>query len=183
MEEKNTTIYFVRHAAINLKDGEAVEEDPPLNKKGIRQAQILAEQFKKIDPKIDVIIASSMKRSIETAKVICNELEKNYKIIPEFNEFSRRVFKRNFWEKIFWVHYFKYRGACKKFDKIIQNNKGKKILFVIHGNVIRGLLGYKLGLSLKKINYFSYNNANISRLTFKGKKLNTVSYFNSKVLF
>ena len=83
----------------------------------------------------------------------------------------------------FWVHYLRYKRACKKFDKIIRDNKGKKILFVIHGNVIRGLLGYKLGLSLKQINHFSYNNANVSRLTFKGGKLNTISYFNSKVLF
>ena len=170
MEEKNTIVYFVRHAAINLKEGEAVEEDPSLNKKGIRQAQILAEQFKKIDPKIDVITTSSMKRSIETTKIICKELEKNYKSIPEFNEFSRSIFKGNFWEKKFLVHYFRYKKACKKFDKIIQSNKGKKILFVIHGNVIRGILGYKLGLSLKQINHFSYNNANISRLTFIGKK-------------
>ncbi len=183
MEEKNTIIYFVRHGAIDLKEGEAVEEDPVLNKKGLKQSHELARQFYKSNLEINYIFTSRMKRAIQTAEIIGKSLKKESIIFSEFNEFSRSIFERKFWTQKFWTHYFKYKRSCEKFDEILKKNNGKTMLFVVHGNIIKGLTGYKAGLSFKQIKCFSYNNANISRLTFKGKKLNTISYFNSKVLF
>lgn len=183
MKEEITIVYFVRHAAVDLKAGEAVEENPSLNKKGLKQAHELAKQFHNSDFKTNYIFTSSMKRALETAKIIGNSLKINPLFFSEFNEISRSIFERKFWTNKFWRNYSKYKKACKKFDETIKKNKGKNLIFVIHGNLIRSLMGYKLGLSLNQVKHFSYNNANISRLTFKGKRLNTISYFNSKVLF
>ncbi|MEK6829657.1 MAG: histidine phosphatase family protein [Nanoarchaeota archaeon] len=183
MEEKITTIYLVRHASIELKDGEAVEQNPPLNKKGLKQAYELAKQFQKSNLDINILITSSMKRATETAGIIGKLIRKKPLIFSEFNEFSRSIFERRFWKKKFWINYLRYRRSYKKFDELLKKNMGKTIIFVIHGNVIRGLMGRKLGLSFGQIKHFSYNNAHISRLTFKDKKLNTISYFNSETLF
>ena len=71
MAEKTTVVYFVRHGTIDLKDGEAVEENPPLNKEGTLQAKKLGEQFRSVDPKIDLVVTSSMRRAVQTAKIIC----------------------------------------------------------------------------------------------------------------
>ena len=183
MEKEITIVYFVRHGSINLKEGEAVEQNPSLNEKGLKEAHNLARQFQKLKLEINSILTSNMKRATETAILIGNLIRKKPVPFSDFNEFSRSLFERKFLTKKFWINYFRYRKSCQKFDEILERNKGQTILFVIHGNVIRGLMGHKAGLSFKQTKHFSYNNAHISRLTFHGKKLKTISYFNSKVLF
>ena len=65
-----TTLYLVRHGetvdnANQIMQGQTQGE---LNENGIRQAQELSEVWK--DRPIDVVIASDLKRSIDTARII-----------------------------------------------------------------------------------------------------------------
>ena len=117
MEDKTTTIYLVRHGAIDLKDGEAIEENPPLNKKGIEQAKKLGKQFKEVDPELNKVVTSTMKRSVQTAEIICDYLGLKYSSFPEFNEFSRKVFKKKILTNKFWVSYSKLKKHVKNSRK------------------------------------------------------------------
>ena len=65
-----TTLYLVRHGetvdnANQIMQGQTQGE---LNENGIRQAQEVSEAWK--DRPIDVVIASDLKRSIDTARII-----------------------------------------------------------------------------------------------------------------
>ena len=70
MSRKMTTLYLARHGetvdnARQIMQGQTQGE---LNENGIRQARELSEAWK--DRHIDVVIASDLKRSIDTARII-----------------------------------------------------------------------------------------------------------------
>jgi broad specificity phosphatase PhoE len=130
---------------------------------------------------VDVFISSSMKRALETAKEIGKTIKKKPKILPELSEFNKILWEGKFYHPKFWKHYFKHKLTLKTFDKILEENKGKVIVIVAHGNVIKGIIGKKLGLSRKNIGLLDMHNCHISLLRFIGKKLDYVPYINSKV--
>ena len=177
-----TIIYFVRHGSVDLKDGEAVEQDPPLNYNGRKQSVFLAKQFYDSNEKIDLILTSNMKRSIQTAEILCKKLAKKSTPFLDFGEFSRKFFNSSIFSFIFIKNFIKYKRALKLFNKLLIENKGKTMLLVIHGNVIRSLVGNKLNIPFKEMGKLGTNNAHITRLTFIGNKLSTLSYVNSKIL-
>lgn len=81
-------IYFVRHGQ---SEANALlvhqPDDVPLSPEGIRQADILAERFSRID--VDVIFSSNLTRARETAEAIAS-LEKKDIIVSElFREHKR----------------------------------------------------------------------------------------------
>ena len=70
LRDNMTTLYLVRHGetvdnANQIMQGQTQGE---LNENGIRQAQEVRETWK--DRQIDVVIASDLKRSIDTARII-----------------------------------------------------------------------------------------------------------------
>ena len=70
LRDNMTTLYLVRHGetvdnANQIMQGQTQGE---LNENGIRQAQEVSEAWK--DRPIDVVIASDLKRSIDTARII-----------------------------------------------------------------------------------------------------------------
>ena len=70
LRDNMTTLYLVRHGetvdnANQIMQGQTQGE---LNENGIRQAQEVSEDWK--DRPIDVVIASDLKRSIDTARII-----------------------------------------------------------------------------------------------------------------
>ncbi len=70
-------IYFIRHgeSEANLKGVFAGQRDNSLlTEKGIEQAQITANLIKNTIPKIDRIISSPLKRTIETTNIIAKEI-------------------------------------------------------------------------------------------------------------
>ena len=70
-------IYLVRHGETDFNKDfiyQGFENDCELNEKGIYQAKVTGNYFKKYRPKIDIIFSSPMKRTINTAEIIGNIL-------------------------------------------------------------------------------------------------------------
>ncbi|MEO8446169.1 MAG: histidine phosphatase family protein [bacterium] len=71
-------LYLVRHAKSSWKESELSDHDRPLNKRGIRDAPLMAKilRKKKITP--DLIMSSTAVRALEFAKIIAEEAD--YKV-------------------------------------------------------------------------------------------------------
>jgi len=182
-EKGKTIVYFVRHGdrlhIPNKKDIGLKYPGPGLSKLGKKQAKNLAKEFLKKKREIDILYCSGMTRAIETAQEIGKIIKKKPKICKELSEFNAILWYGKIYHKKFWKHYKKYIEAKRAFNKILEKNKGKVVVIVAHGNIIRGLFGHKFGLSFKKRGAFDSNNCHISKLRFKGKNLNWIYYLNS----
>jgi len=185
-QEGKTIVYFVRHGdRIHIpgnKDIGLISGGPGLSVLGKRQAKEVAKKFSKIKKEIDKIYSSDMNRAIETAEIIGKQINKNPKIIEGISEFNKIVWDNRIYHYKFWKHYLKHKFSLKVFDKILNENRGKVILIVAHGNIIKGIIGKKLKLTHSQINKFDYHNCHISLVRFKGTKLDYIHYFNSKEL-
>lgn len=181
-EKGKTIIFFVRHGdRINIpKTSES--HDSSLSKKGIKQAKEVADKLKKIKSEIDVLYSSTMKRAVETAEIIGKQIKKKTIQIKELSEFNTILWTNKIYHYKFWKHYVKHMSSINVLNKILKKHKGKVIVIVAHGNIIRGLIGKKLGLSRNQIGKFEYHNCHISKIRFKEKKLEFINYFNSKEL-
>lgn len=182
-EKGKTIVFFVRHGDRIHIPGTPEPHDFSLSKKGIVQARAVSNRLYKIKDEIDKIYCSDMKRAKETAQIIAKKLNKKIKIIPEFrelhNQIERRKLKR-FIDKNYWKEYIKFNKSLKKLDEILEKNKGKVIVIVAHGRIMRSWIFGKLGLSMYKRHAFDYHNCHLSKVRFQGKKLNYVYYFNSR---
>jgi len=79
------TVYFVRHGESEGNAGTVwVDETSQLSEKGKGQAGIVAERFIKLP--VDIVISSSMTRSIETAGIIAGRLNKKVEQSDLFGE-------------------------------------------------------------------------------------------------
>jgi len=184
-QKGRTIVYFIRHGDRKFipgmkKPGDEVP-DSGLSALGKKQAKAVAKEFAGLKDEIDVFISSNMRRALETAEEVGKAIKKKPKIYKELSEHNKIVWDRKFHKLGFWKHYFKHKLTLKTFDKILEQNKGKVIVIVAHGNVIKGILGKKLGMSLKQIGLLGYDNCHISLARFIGKKLDYVPYINSKV--
>jgi len=181
-----TLVYFIRHGdRIHVSDSPGIglrKGGPGLSVLGKKQARDIARDMKKIRSEIDVLYSSSMNRAIETASIIGKAIGKKPKVVDELSEFDRILWSGKLYHHHFWEHFIKYRKGVRALDNILMANKGKVIVIVAHGNMIRGLIGKKLGLSLSKRGIFDYHNCHISRVRFSGTNLDYISYFNSKNL-
>jgi len=183
-QKGRTIVYLIRHGERQFIPGAKKGDEVPdagLSALGKKQAKAVAKEFASLKGEIDVFVSSSMKRAIETAKEIGKTIKKKPKICPELSEFNQIVWKNKFYHPKFWKHYFKHKASLKAFNKILKENKGKVIVIVAHGNVIKGIIGNKLGLSLKKRGLLNMHNCHISLLRFIGKKIEYIPYINSKI--
>jgi len=185
-QEGKTIVYFVRHGdRIHIpgnKDIGLISGGPGLSVLGKRQTKEVAKKFSKIKKEIDKIYSSDMNRAIETAEIIGKQINKKPKIIEGISEFNKIVWDNRIYHYKFWKHYLKHRFSLKVFDKILKENKGKVILIVAHGNIIKGIVGKKMRFNHSQISKFDYHNCHISLVRFKGTKLDYIHYFNSKEL-
>jgi broad specificity phosphatase PhoE len=183
-QKGKTFVYLVRHGdRIFIKGGkdEGLKKGGPgLSALGKKQAKSVAREFLKLKGSTDVFISSSMTRALETANEIGKVIKKKPKVYDELCEFNQIVMGRKYYHYNFWKHYFKHRISLRIFDKILEQNKGKVIVIVAHGNIIKGIIGKKLGLSLSQIARFDYHNCHVTLARFKGTKLDYIHCFNSK---
>ena len=77
------TLILLRHAKSSWDFPDLSDHDRPLNNRGKKDAPLMAEVLKKKNIAIDLIISSTSKRTMETAKVFANTL--NLKIIEDRN--------------------------------------------------------------------------------------------------
>lgn len=186
-EKGKTIVYFVRHGdrkSMKNSPGAGLRiPGPSLSPLGKKQAKDVAKKLSKISHEVDKLYSSTMARAIETAEEISKSINKKITKHEELSEFNQFLWKNRYYHKNFWKHYFLMRKAVKKFNQILKENEGKVIVIVAHGNVIKGLIGKKLGLRHNQISKLDYHNCNITKARFrKNKKLGYVYYFNSKDL-
>jgi len=177
-----TIVYFVRHGDRIKIPGGKPPHDYSLSKKGKNQARKVAKEFSKIKSQIDVLYTSPMKRAYETAIEIGKIIGKKPRVIEGFEEVPKILEHPNLFRKNYWVARLKFRTKEKKFERLLEKERGKVIVVVAHGRLNRMLFGRKLGLSHKKSNIFDSHNCHITLARFKGKELDYIHCINSKDL-
>lgn len=181
-----TIVYFIRHGErihIPHSPGAGILiPGPGLSPKGKKQAKEVAKKLSKIKHEIDALYSSDMSRAIETANEISKKISKKPIIIPGISEFNGDVWNGHIHKKVFWKNYFKQNKAIQVFNRILEKNKGKVIVIVAHGNVIKSLIFRKMGLSLKKSGNAHHMHCYISFIRYKGKKLDHICCYNSNTI-
>ncbi|HOI27066.1 MAG TPA: histidine phosphatase family protein [Paludibacteraceae bacterium] len=156
-----TRIYFTRHGQTfwNVERRMQGQSNSDLTPLGVKQAIALGQRLK--DTELDVIYSSSLSRSMRTAELIRGK--RKLDIIPEddFREIDLGEWQGKLMSEVekqepemvdnFWNHpelfirpnaetYLQLRErAGKKLEEIVAANKGKKILIVTHGVVLKTL--------------------------------------------
>jgi len=155
-------IVFVRHA-----EKEEIGEDPPITKKGTKQARYLAKKLRK--KKFDEFYCSNMNRSKETAKIISKSIKKIPKIENSLNEFRVDILNKDKrkCDKKERDHYKNLISFLKKLTK--DPNKNKSILMIAHGVTNRIILSYFLKLNLKRIVQFRQAEGGVNSIYWKEK--------------
>jgi broad specificity phosphatase PhoE len=180
-ENGKTYVYLVRHAHwIPPKGPHKFNPHHPLSKKGKRQAKALAKKFYKIKDNLEIFICSSQGRAVETAEEISKLIKKKPAKYDELWEINKILWRREFFNYKYWKHWIKYKKRIITLNKILRDNKGKIILIVAHGNVIKSILRNKQNLPIKTIKEMDYKNCNITLLKFNKTKLEKSYLVNSK---
>jgi phosphohistidine phosphatase len=68
------TLFLIRHAKSSWDDAALADKDRPLNDRGKRDAPKVGERLAKAGAKPDLILSSSAKRALATAKIIARKL-------------------------------------------------------------------------------------------------------------
>lgn len=180
---KPTNVYFIRHGEAEPKIKGIVNKDPKLTKKGKQQAKDLSKRLLILKQEDLELYTNSHSRAKETAKIVGDELNKTPIEEKEFRELNKFFFYGKIFSPKFWKYYKSYKKACNLFDKILKQNKGKTIIFIISGRRAVSLVGYKLGLSIKQMRKLvKFENCHISSLTFYSIKLHKINYLNRREL-
>jgi broad specificity phosphatase PhoE len=196
--------YFVRHgeSTFNAKELHQ-DENAPLSKKGIKQAEELAKRFKKIP--VDLVISSPFTRTKQTTEIINKIINKNTKFNSLIVELKRpsvflgkhyladdvveikKVISKNL-DNPNWRHsdeetFFEFKDRALKFLKEMENQKINRALVVTHGDFMRAVLGIVLfGDSFDSERYIfmrekvSINNTSISEFEFKNNKWKLITW-------
>ena len=116
-------LILLRHAKSSWKDASLDDFDRPLNRRGKKDAPIMAHKLAMRKIKIDLIISSPANRTNETAKIFANILECESEII--FND------------KL-------YEASYKEILKVINliDDKYQNVLLVCHNPGITNLVNY-----------------------------------------
>lgn len=184
-----TTIMLIRHGETewNILGKFQGSTDIPLSNEGIRQAFMLKERLKS---DFDYIFSSPLKRAYETAKILCDESGKQVSIVEEIREINFGKWEgltvKGIAEKypdIFneWRNDKREGKFCggdmstlnasirakNCIMEIANKHKGKKIVIVAHGGIIKaGLIGifewdmsmyHKIALGNTCVNTITFN--------------------------
>lgn len=184
-----TTIMLIRHGETewNILGKFQGSTDIPLSNEGIRQAFMLKERLKS---DFDYIFSSPLKRAYETAKILCDESGKQISIAEEIREINFGEWEgltvKGIAEKypdIFneWRNDKREGKFCggdmstlnasirakNCIMEIANRHKGKKIVIVAHGGIIKaGLIGifewdmsmyHKIALGNTCVNTITFN--------------------------
>ena len=116
-------LILLRHAKSSWKDTSLDDFDRPLNRRGKKDAPIMAHKLAMRKIKIDLTISSPANRTIETAKIFANILGCESKII--FND------------KLYEASYKEILSVINLIDDKYQN-----VLLVCHNPGITNLVNY-----------------------------------------
>lgn len=147
-------ITFVRHAQ-KLDSS----ENPPLTKKGLKQAGKLAKKLSR--EKFDEFYCSDLDRVKQTAKIVSKKLKLEPKIVSALNEFDSEILKSGLRKSD-----KKKYDELKKFLSRFNPNEDKKVLIIAHGITNRVILSYLLEIDLKNLIRLRQSETGINKIYY-----------------
>lgn len=185
---EETTLFLLRHGRLVNSDKGVLngQSDTPLTKTGLKETMRWKHCFKKVN--IDLIISSDLQRTLKPAKQYSKFLE-----VPHFEYSSLREIDAGKWElrNVKEImenekdYFFKRMmnpfhipfpsgenlSDVKKrvlpcLNKILAEHKGKKILYVGHGGIIRMIIFTYLKIPFKNFFSFEIDYGSLSILRF-----------------
>lgn len=155
--QSKTMFYIVRHGQTDLNGKKRIQghTDIPLNNKGKSEAANMAETFKKIS--FSNVFSSDRQRAYETALILVNKRSMAVRM-------DKRLRERNFgqWEGRLSSEFYETSKSDAKdvesdekmhdrvfqfLNETVEQYKGKKVLIVTHGEIIRNIVVQALALS------------------------------------
>jgi len=192
-----TTVILVRHAEAqgNIERFFQGWTDGLLSEKGHRQAELLGEKLK--NEKIDVIYASSLSRTQQTASYIAAQHGLILKIRDDLKEINggdwenvpfadlpvRWPDEYNDWNFNPHIHQMPngesiielFHRIKKAILEIISENVGKQICIVSHGTAIRTFMCYLLDLQFENlIDVPWYENTSVTKFVIENEKIDVI---------
>jgi broad specificity phosphatase PhoE len=179
-ESGKTYLYIVRHAHFNIpKEGN--DPHPPISKKGRVQARALAKRFLPLKDTVEVFYCSSMKRAIQTAEEVKKVIRKTPKHHDGLWEFNKILWTNRYYHYKYWKHWRKHNLTISALNGILKSHRGKVILIVAHGNVIKGILRNKARVPASTLRKLEYKHCHITFMKFDGTRLEKTYCINSKM--
>lgn len=200
--EKSTRLYLVRHGEV-VRQGQGKFlgfTDLPLSARGRRQVQALAQHLK--DVRLDLALASDLKRTRETAHILCRGRGISVQAVAAFREMDMGLWDGKAWEEIqkefpdadprfYDLRRFHFPGGehwgefrrrvLKTWKVLLRQEGGKHILLVAHAGVNRVILAQALGLPFRHMFRLDQDYACLNILVYfeKGvrvERINAVYY-------
>ena len=178
-----TSIYLIRHATYDDVENGVELENPGLSVEGIRQAECLRDWLARMnDIAADVLIASSLRRAVETAEMLAPALGQPVILENELEEWrgdngslSQDEFNAR-WQRLTEAQkpYYRWVPGGESWlefaarvhialHRIEQEHDGKTIVIVTHGGVIQAAFGYFFGISPVTIPGVAFENTSITQ--------------------
>jgi len=167
-----TIVYLVRHA---IPDSH--EENGHLTAQGYAQAKEISKFFShefSANTK-PLLIVSPTVRTLETADPIVEKLGVRPLLHSAFSENYLADTQNIFLSPAFLRQHVATHKIIHAFWHAIRSNKGKKIIIVTHGNVIRVLLGKLFGKSFLQMSKTKVDCGSITQLAIVGEKAHHVN--------
>jgi alpha-ribazole phosphatase len=168
--QKPTRLYLVRHGEV-VRRGQGKFlgfTDLPLSARGRRQVQALAEHLK--DTPLNLVFSSDLKRTMETAEIICRGRGIRVQAESAFREMDMGLWDGKSWVEIrkafpdadprfYDLKRFHFPGGehwggfrrriLKALKGLLEMGKGRNILLSAHAGVNRVILAQALGLPFR----------------------------------
>lgn len=181
------TLIFIRHGESTAFNYIAGRTEVPLSEKGIKEAEATASVLSNL--KIDKLIASPIKRTMETAGYISKACGLSIETMDDlmeidFGKWTGKSFAELKNEKE-WQLWNSFRSGNRvpggetminvqnrminAVNTIIKKYPDKKIAVVSHGDPIRTVILYYLGMPLDMVLRIKINTASISIIKISGE--------------
>ena len=173
-------LLLIRHALPVRREVDEGAADPPLSNDGLRQAELLAGYLK--SEEIDAVYASPLRRAVQTAEPLCQQLDKTLVLdagIAEFDQHSSEYIPVEELKAAGDPRLKEFLlGEGKEFDdrdefrervmssisRIVSHHGGERVAIVCHGGVINSYAGDVLGLDVNGPGFFYPNYTSITRV-------------------
>jgi probable phosphoglycerate mutase len=172
-------LLLIRHAEpVRIVDAEG-PADPPLQERGVRQAELLGTWLA-VEP-LDAIWSSPLRRARETAAAVADHHGLEVVVDDELAEFDREATSYIPYEELKATRDDRFvamvegrldeygtdpkvfqDGVVAAFERIIEANPGRTVGVVCHGGVINAYLGRVLGVD--RLLFFEPGYTSISRV-------------------
>lgn len=185
-----TCFLLVRHGATEhtghiLSGRQGIE----LNGKGIEQAAQLPRRLASLD--VDIICSSPLARCRQTAAPLAENFGLEVRVLPQLEELDYGHWEGSAWTELhdepLWQSYNQYRSLCRipggellleaqlrmmqAIEGLHHEAPDAVIVLVSHGDPIRALLAYCLGMPLDMIHRLQVNTASVSALSLHDRGL------------